>query len=146
MKPNGLAVIMVGFSLLACDRREAPALPLPGEMNAHYTILVRTYHGDYGDQPFELLVSTQHDLTEPARIFFAEQCRNVAVAQTPSLLYIFYDELAIRDFHSFSYGSRPRPLLCDLAISQCRQMRDDLARRRVNLRQICTLRTAYSRP
>ena len=143
MKWNGALGAVVAFLLSGCGARDVPARPLPGAADAPYTLSLKTYEDGHADQPFKLLISTPD---EPARqVLFAEQCRNVVVAQTPRLLWVFYDELALKEFRSFNYGQRPRPVLCDLAASHCRQTRDALARSGVRLQHLCTFRSAYPR-
>jgi hypothetical protein len=145
MKWNSAFAAVVVVLLSGCGARDVPATPLPGAADVPYTLSLKTYEDGHTDQPFKLLVSTPDEPARRVQILFAEQCRNVVVAQTPKLLWAFYDELALREFGSFTNGVRPRPVLCDLAASHCRQVRDEFARRGISLQQVCTFPSAYSR-
>jgi len=145
MKWNSKFAAVIAVLLSGCGARDVPATPLPGAAGVPYTLLLKTYEDGHADQPFKLLVTTPDEPARQVQILFAEQCRNVVVAQTPRLLWVFYDELALREFGSFTDSVRPRPVLCDLAASHCRQVRDEFARGRVSLQHICTFRSAYPR-
>ncbi len=147
MKRGAILLAALGLLISACDRRPPPALRLPVASDATYVLFLRTYEDGYGDQPFELSSSPIFGPDARFRLLSAEQCRNVTVAQTPAVLYVFFDELMMTGgVSSFPYDGRPRPVLCDLASPYCRQMRDDLVRTGVRLQPICTLQSAYARP
>jgi hypothetical protein len=140
MKFRVLAALGASALVVSCGR-EPPAAPLQSAPDAAYSVFVRTYDDGHGDQPFELLISSRRPGAELSSVLFADQCKDVDVAQTPAFLYIFYGELGLKSFGSFAYDGLPRPVLCDLQTSHCSAFRTQLKQQGYQLQKVCTFST-----
>jgi hypothetical protein len=141
-----LTISALGF-VAGCAEQPVPT-PLSKAADAPYRTLVTKYHDEDSPwQPFKLEIATESRPSELEHVLFAEQCENVGVIQTPRTIYIFYDELVLREFGSFTYQpDEPRPLLCDLKASLCAEKRDALIRDGAKLSKVCPSKLADGRP
>ena len=70
--------------------------------------------------PFRLDVRFDNQPDLPLRVLFSEQSDDVTLAQTPSALYIFYNDMILNGFNGSRFGTRDaKPVLCDLNVPIC---------------------------
>lgn len=143
-------ILSIGIiAMVACERRQPPWIDVPVSSRLPYELKLATYDdGDIAGQPFDLMVirrgSTPHENCLFSKgdcdiILRAEQCENVLVIAKKDFLYIFYSEIAIKQFGSFTYGKyQPRRALCDIASSFCRDLYDRLSQDHGPGAQVCT--------
>ena len=71
-------------------------------------------------------------------LLFSEQADDVTVAQTPTVLYVFYHDLALTDFDAFTYDNRDaKPLLCDIDIPFCAAEKKRLVEAGTKMLRVC---------
>lgn len=135
------SIVPAALLLASCWASKPEPVALPHVNGNPYRVWLRTYQdGAYADQPFELFVrSKSSKITK--RVLFAEQCKDVSVAQTRDTLYVFYDALALGGFNSFHYGDEPRVRLCDLHFADCVKAERQLALAGTKVSNVCTYRT-----
>lgn len=109
--------------LLGCGRSEPAWTDLPSSSGTLYTASIRTYGSDYADKPFNVQVRSKTQPGLASTAVRASQCKNVRILPRPDYIYFFYEELGLAGFSSFQYdASLPRPFLCDLRHTFCRNM------------------------
>lgn len=136
--------ILISLSLLlfSCQRKGPEWVALPSSEDLLYQVLVRTYtDGAYADQPFSVRVVSKINSKRDSVPITAAQCRNVKIAQTKDIVYIFYDELVLDGFSSMQYGySLPRPILCDMRQEYCQDMLKSIVSSNEILSNVCTFK------
>ncbi|HEY6816915.1 MAG TPA: hypothetical protein VI168_15370 [Croceibacterium sp.] len=123
-----MAVVLVSvsttISLLAniAFRADQPAIDLPRATGAAYRTSIRRYFDGEGlvCQPFQLNITFDRQPGLERKILSANQSDDVVIVQTPSVIYVFYNELVLTGFGAWVSDTRdPRPLLCDINIPSC---------------------------
>jgi hypothetical protein len=124
MNPKTVTALLAVVALSGCNAQQQPWRNLKSQGGIPYIVGVRFFDdGDKSHRPFELRVSSKSDQKSASHVMFAEQCKNVSVAQTARELYIFYDRLDLRGFSNFRGNEiLPRPFLCDLGSRVCREL------------------------
>lgn len=119
---------------------DPPATLLPRVYGAAYKVSLTKYSDGEGlvCQPFKLDITYDRQPDFRRHLLVAEQADDIIVAQTPTVMYVFYHDLALTDFAGFSYDSRDaKPLLCDVDIPVCAAEKDRLAKAGAKMHRIC---------
>lgn len=139
-----LIIRVVGTALLtlvlACsDEPEWRELPLsPGQS---YRVQLRTFKdGDHLDHPFEIRLATHDDASRGATMLISNQCKDVNLVPLADRIYVFYDRIGLRHFTNMYYDNLPRPVMCDIAIEQCRYTLAQLKGEGHQVYPVCTSR------
>jgi hypothetical protein len=134
------AVAMLALALAACVESKPVWRTLPSESGLSYEVSVRTYEdGNYADQPFELKTESKMESKNYVSFLSAEQCKNVKVAQTKNIVFIFYDELVLNSFSSTRFDtSFPRPFLCDMQHPFCKTTLTTIIAAKGVVSNVCT--------
>ena len=138
------SVLLFAFLVVACGSSEPQPVALPVSEGVDYQVSIKTFDdGVYADQPFHLLVRTKDGGNQSRTVLRAGQCKDVAVAQTQDILYVFYDELVLDSFSSFQYeNDEPRIMLCDMHLPICVHIQTELTASGTQLSEVCTYQTS----
>ncbi len=144
MRKFKASFLLFAFLVVACGSSEPQPETLPVSEGVDYQVSIKTFDdGAYADQPFHLLVRTKDRGSQSRTVLRAEQCKDVAVAHTQDILYIFYDELVLDAFSSFQYEKdEPRIMLCDMHLPICVHIQTELTASGTQLSEVCTYQTS----
>lgn len=136
-------------ALLCACGNEQSATTLPKVEGTSYRTFVTYYSDEEGSawRPFKIETAPDQSPNERRHVIFAEQCEDVSVVQTQTALYIFYGEIAAREFSSMTYQQHePEAFLCDLSLRLCQISRDALLRKGSKVSRVCPTRTPDGQP
>ena len=128
------------LTLCGCaDRRSHAAAEevLPKAPGAQYQLSLARYHEADGIicQPFS--IHAKYPNRPSFELLFAEQADDVEIAQTPKIIYLFYNQLALTHFSATGRSPDARVVPCDINVPICANERKRLMNERVLLRRIC---------
>lgn len=116
--------------LAACGRTQSPeSIVLPPLEGASYEVVLQKRRDENPPTtPFRLSWRNRDDKSgDEYQILSAEYCGDVALVQTPDLLYLFYDRLTLARFSTEGVNPRaPRTMLCDARTPNCKRILADL--------------------
>lgn len=101
---------------------DPPAQNVPRVSGVPYKLTITRFSQEEGlvCPPFRLNVYHDSQSDFERNILFAEQADDVVIAQTPSVIYVFYNELVLHDFGGWVSNPRDsKPLLCDINVPAC---------------------------
>ena len=139
------SVLLFAFLVVACGSSEPQPMALPVSEGVDYQVSIKTFDdGVYADQPFYLFVRTKDRGNQSRTVLRVEQCKDVAVAQTQDILYVFYHEIVLDAFSSFQYEKdQPRIMLCDMHLPICVHIQTELTARGTQFSEVRTYQTSW---
>lgn len=135
-----MLAVVVAVVLRVLTRPDPPEHRVPIAAGASYRLSLTRFSQGEGlvCPPFRLDVyyDTQPDLRR--QVLLAEQSDDVVIAQTPSVIYVFYNELVLDGFGGWIADTRDaKPLLCDINVPACSNELKRLANSGARMQRVC---------
>ena len=140
-----LTSIMCSLAVVACEPINSDQLgeKLKRTGTAAYQVTLTRFNDGDGlvCQPFRVEITYDQQPDLPRQVLLAEQADDVVIAQTPSTLYVFYNELVLTSFFSsISDPKDAKPFLCDINIPLCVNEMAKLKAEGVRMHRVCGTR------
>lgn len=136
----GMSVVVALIIFRVLTVSDPPGDNLERVEGAAYQLTLTRYFDGEGlnCQPFQLDVTFDWQPNLKKIVIFAEQADDVVIAQTPTTIYVFYNELVLTGFGGWITSPRDaKPLLCDINLPPCAKERRNLADEGILMQRVC---------
>jgi hypothetical protein len=133
--------LLFGMIAFSCSAPQNPWTSLNSPPGTSYVVQYQLL-GDrgYGDTPFKIRIFSRNNPQEVENLIQTGQCKGVKVGLSTNLIYLFYDEIEIREFSSYSYiQNAPEVIICNIRERNCKTAYFELMNRGRYIADLCTL-------